>query len=1076
MEKILIEEIDRMKLLFGEGLLSGASNKTNVLLEQVGGYFKKMWNDFVSSGKKYGSEITQQKINKFISSDVTSFKSLVDFLNDIDNYTILKAIIGETNAQNIKFTQTIARKIDEKPKTTIPLIFSKDNTGSYYFQKIPQELRGQFFYLLQQKYPMDFKKGLDSMDANAKVDAERAITKGKSEINISDNLPATTPTVRVDGEGKVLDFNKDGKAIGKNGEIIPFDPNTGKPTIKIEPEIDEGGGVNWDFDINFDPTPEGTRKFIGNMEGRVWGENLRLREELIKSWWKQQLDSFMPRVVEFYETFVKRNDFQTQADRFNELLFQELNSVLKGGAITKTDIGSQVRASINDAFIRFYRTLDNDPVYNVFNFNGIWDKMMNEFDKTTVGLLYADKAKLKSYLEELKNKTENDLMFGGALSVGGRPNISDYQGRIKISETGKGVKYFNSIYDYYIKAVYKSFKFDSKFWTNFANFFATIFSPAWSVFLRGSFLNARSMRLFLATESKFFGIRLKPFSKQKYIALILRGVILNKILWPLAASTVTAFWEVLMKGVNVETGADVSKLRANQGLSYVFFDELGERLKSEFLLSDNDSPIKMITQIFPGYVDDVIAWYIEIGKADSEGEADEKTKQFLTKEQEFLCNEAKKLGLPCDDFDKLKEKIGQSATTIGTAEIERQKVALEEYTVLKSGIVGWVRQEDENLVPLVKKISEILKKNNKVIKTVQDAEAEQKNVNPYFVLDGKTYYIVNRHNDPPLVRSEYGEEGLVSFIKSHKTSIEKLQVENYQNILKKLIMENNGKKFGEDNFKHWKETFTFKSEDKGNPGQYKEVKIKMEDVMDRINHYRKKYDEDDSFVRAVVDTHPDVVKIMYTKGLADINESATPRGLALVLRVIKESRGEMEIFSVARPANGNWFLVKGDYTQSQLANMDLEKKEPKDKEEEKEVSGSEELKKKEQTAIELLKRNEKEGLYDLPTKVREKLREKMGKGWTTEPMPSFLNKIATKSEINTIFNDKIEIYKLESNDETFDAIADNSSQIFIKRGFCRSLYVAADNSKLTEKQEKVVDHILDKCDKKFLGKLGVRNF
>ena len=328
------------------------------------------------------------------------------------------------------------------------------------------------------------------------------------------------------------------------------------------------------------------------------------------------------------------------------------------------------------------------------------------------------------------------------------------------------------------------------------------------------------------------------------------------------------------------------------------------------------------------------------------------------------------------------------------------------------------------------------------------------------------YYWVDKNGKKRDLKS------LVQALKKTEKTNESLIVNKNDN----YIMENNGKKFGEDNFKHWKETFTFKSEDKGNPGQFKEVKIKMEDVMDRISHYRKKYDEDDSFVRAVVDTHPDVVKIMYTKGLADINESATPRGLALVLRVIKESRGEMEIFSVARPANGNWFLVKGDYTQSQLANMDLEKKEPKDKEEKKEVSGSEELKKKEQTAINLLKRNEKEGLNDLPTKVREKLREKMGKGWTTEPMPSFLNKIATESEINTIFNDKIEIYKLESNDETFDAIVDNSSQIFIKRGFCRSLYVAADNAKLNEKQEKVVDHILDKCDKKFLGKLGVRNF
>jgi hypothetical protein len=301
------------------------------------------------------------------------------------------------------------------------------------------------------------------------------------------------------------------------------------------------------------------------------------------------------------------------------------------------------------------------------------------------------------------------------------------------------------------------------------------------------------------------------------------------------------------------------------------------------------------------------------------------------------------------------------------------------------------------------------------------------------------------------------------------------QNESYK-ITKKTLMENNGKKFGEDNFKHWKETFTFKSEDKNNPGQYKEVKLSMEDVMDRINHYRKKYDEDDAFVRAVVDTHDDVVKIMYTKGLADINESATPRGLALVLRTLNESRGEMEIFSVARPANGNWFLVKGDYTQSQLANMDLEKKEPEDKEKKKDVSGSEELKKKEQTAVELLKKNEKEGLNDLPNKVREKLREKLGRGWTTETMPSFLEKFVEKSSINTIFNDKIDIFKLDSNDDTFDAIVDNSSQIFIKRGFCRSLYIASDKANLNEKQQKVVDHILDKCDKKFLGKLGVRNF
>jgi len=301
------------------------------------------------------------------------------------------------------------------------------------------------------------------------------------------------------------------------------------------------------------------------------------------------------------------------------------------------------------------------------------------------------------------------------------------------------------------------------------------------------------------------------------------------------------------------------------------------------------------------------------------------------------------------------------------------------------------------------------------------------------------------------------------------------QNESYR-FTKKIIMEETKEKFSKDAFIKWNETFTFKSEDKKNPGQYKDVTINMQDVMEKIGHWREKYDEDDAFVRAVIDTHEDVVKIMFTKDLADIHESVTPRGLALVLRTLNESRGEKEIFSVARPANGNWFLVKGDYTQSQLANMDLEKKVPEDKEKKREVSGSEELKKKEEKAIRVLKSNEKEGLDGLPRKVREKVLEKMGRGWTTETPPSFLEKLIEKSQINTIFNDKIEIFKLDSNDDTFDAIVDNSSQIFIKRGFCRSLYIANEKANLNEKQEKVIDHILDKCDRKFGGKLGVRNF
>lgn len=289
-----------------------------------------------------------------------------------------------------------------------------------------------------------------------------------------------------------------------------------------------------------------------------------------------------------------------------------------------------------------------------------------------------------------------------------------------------------------------------------------------------------------------------------------------------------------------------------------------------------------------------------------------------------------------------------------------------------------------------------------------------------------------------------------------------------------LIMENTPRtKFGEDNFKHWKDTFVFKAEDEKNPGQFKQVKINMEDVMDRINHYRKKYDEDDAFVRAVLDTHDNVVKVMYTKDLADISESARPRGLALVLR---ENRGELEIFSVSRPANGNWFLVKGDYTPSQLANMDLEKKEPEDKEPKKLSKTEDDLKKKEEESIILLKRNEKEGLVDLPRKVKQKLKEKISKGWTTEEPPSYLMDFYTTSEVNSVFNDPIEIFKLDPSPSYFATVVKNSARVTPKRGFCRSLYMASRNEELNERQRKTINHILTRCNAKLAGKFGVASF
>ena len=154
------------------------------------------------------------------------------------------------------------------------------------------------------------------------------------------------------------------------------------------------------------------------------------------------------------------------------------------------------------------------------------------------------------------------------------------------------------------------------------------------------------------------------------------------------------------------------------------------------------------------------------------------------------------------------------------------------------------------------------------------------------------------------------------------------------------------KRFDEDDYKHWKDTFKFQSIDEKNPGRYKDVRINMEDVMDRIDHFRKKYDEDDAFVRAVVDTHENVVRFMFTRDLANIKEGYEPSGFAKILLQLRESRGEMEIWSVSRPASGNWFLVKGDFTPKELAGMDLEKREPADKEPKKKENPVKTFKKK----------------------------------------------------------------------------------------------------------------------------------
>jgi hypothetical protein len=153
--------------------------------------------------------------------------------------------------------------------------------------------------------------------------------------------------------------------------------------------------------------------------------------------------------------------------------------------------------------------------------------------------------------------------------------------------------------------------------------------------------------------------------------------------------------------------------------------------------------------------------------------------------------------------------------------------------------------------------------------------------------------------------------------------------------------------------------------------------------------------------------------------------------------------------------------------------MVLTKQVPPEKQPKQRENGLESLKKKEATGTTKLASDETEGLKELPKRVKEKLKEKISKGWTTETPPKVFHEFYEESELNSVFNDKIKIYKLEPTPEFFNSLKDNSSHVLIRKGFCRSMTFAKRYGDISNEQRKVVSHILNKCDEKFEGKLGL---
>ena len=316
-------------------------------------------------------------------------------------------------------------------------------------------------------------------------------------------------------------------------------------------------------------------------------------------------------------------------------------------------------------------------------------------------------------------------------------------------------------------------------------------------------------------------------------------------------------------------------------------------------------------------------------------------------------------------------------------------------------------------------------------------------------------------------------------------------MEKYVKLIRKIILEEEEEKTLK--MKDWDEIFTFQKSDEKNPGRFTDVKIKMDSVMDRMPHWRKKYKkecediencdedgEDDSFVRAVIDTHPEVVRILFTKGLAHLTSSEEQEdlneGLISVLSLIREAKNvEVEVWSVYRhPSSPDkiWSLVKGDYKPKELASMDVKMQKSPEGEVKKKINSLDELKKKESDAITLLSKDEKKGLLELPIKVREKVKEKIKKGWTTEKPSDDMINLFKKDEINSVLSDPISIYKLKPNQEFFKFLMDNKSTGDLKRGFCRAIYYVEKELDLSKEKESKIKDILNNCQEKFDGKYG----
>jgi hypothetical protein len=416
-------------------------------------------------------------------------------------------------------------------------------------------------------------------------------------------------------------------------------------------------------------------------------------------------------------------------------------------------------------------------------------------------------------------------------------------------------------------------------------------------------------------------------------------------------------------------------------------------------------------------------------------------------------------------------------------------------------------EKDESILKKYKdEFFNFLKNPDEVIKKVSELnqvkEVSSPTIQPQLKINGKWYTLCLYNDDIYYYPISY--EYMISMLESGdfaktEEAITRKQINTLFTVkenkiidmIKKLILEQDDDKTLK--MGKWNGIFSFQKMDEKNPGKFLDVKIKMDEVMDRMPHWREKYSklceelencdddgEDDSFVRAVIDTHPDVVRILFTKGLAHLTSSEEQEelneGLHRLLSLIRESKNvEVEVWSVYRhPSSPDkiWSLVKGDYKPKELASMDVKMQQSPENKVEKKKNSLDELKKKEHDAIILLTKDEKKGITELPIKIRNKVKEKIKTGWTTEKPESNLLKFHKEEELDSVLSDTIKLYKLKPNKSFLDYIKSSKISENVGRGFCRAIHYVKKEIDMDASENKKINEILKTCENKFDGKYG----